>query len=126
MYACEGESIVIVDRLLEEGPDVNTVEKHGRTALMYACAPRGDETQGFVGGNEVIVERLLAAEAKVNVKDIKGRTAYMYACGGRSVPIKDTLVDKGADTNAVDVNERTAKDYTNVGPGGAKKWLDLD
>jgi ankyrin repeat protein len=93
---------------------------------MYACAPRGDETQGFVGGNEEIVKILVEKGADVNVKDNEDRTAYMYACGGKSVPIKDTLVDKGADTNAVDVNERTAKDYTNVGPGGAKKWLDLD
>uniref|UniRef100_A0A6C0BWH5 Uncharacterized protein n=1 Tax=viral metagenome TaxID=1070528 RepID=A0A6C0BWH5_9ZZZZ len=93
---------------------------------MYACAPRGDETQGFVGGNEEIVKILVEKGADVNVKDNEDRTAYMYACGGKSVPIKDTLVEKGADVDAVDKFRRTAEDYTKAEPDDAKKWLDLD
>jgi len=94
-------SIDIVNKLLEDGADVNTADANGTTALMSATYK----------GLEPVVKVLLAAGADVNTADANGKTALMIAADSGWPAIVDMLLAKGADLNKTDVKGWTALMY---------------
>ena len=72
--------------------DINTRDKNGQTALMYAT--KREESN--------IVELLLSRGANVNIQDQYGQTALRHAANSRLVENVILLLTKGADINISD------------------------
>lgn len=92
--ALEGK-IETIKGAVENGFNVNTLDKDKRTALMLAA---------YNGHNE-IVQLLIAKGADVNLIDNIQRTALMYASTGPFVPTVLSLLQSGAKPNMVDSEE---------------------
>jgi ankyrin repeat protein len=94
----------VVERLLQEGADVNAAAAitSGRTALRAAAE----------GGHLTVVERLLQEGADVNAAagTFDGRTSLQAAAGGGHLTVVERLLQEGADVNAAAAasNGRTA------------------
>ena len=69
--------------------DINYKDRHGFTALMYAC----------VNNNLQIAELLLSHNADINVQFYGGDTALFRACKSYCFDMVNLLLDKGADIN---------------------------
>ena len=95
-----------VQRLINEGSDVNVEDESGYSALHGAC---------FCGKNKV-VELLIDNGAHVDVKDIDGVTPLMCAAGNGHAETVRTLITKGASVTAVNFYGGTA--YTRACSGG--------
>jgi ankyrin repeat protein len=82
-----------VEKLLEQGADVNAKGKYGMTALMVAVE----------GGHTETVKALIDAGADVNAKNIDGWTAWtalMWAVMEGHTEIVKVLIESGAEVNA--------------------------
>ena len=97
--AIKENNIEAVKLLLERGADINTKDKDGRTALMYAASAGCTET----------VKLLLDHGADINAKTKYGyRTALMLAAiGGHTETVK-LLLERGADVNTIGEFDRPA------------------
>ncbi len=93
--ALEGQKGV-VEKMLDEGADVNTPDEDGRTPLMYAA----------FNGHIEIIRLLLEKGATVNTCDSNGRTALMMASSGPYPAVVKILLDNKADPNIADKEER--------------------
>jgi ankyrin repeat protein len=79
-----------VQRLLEQGADVNAQENKGTTALMLAA----------FGGRIDIIHLLLAKGANVNAQEQQGATALMLAASqGHPPTVVQALLGRGAEVN---------------------------
>ena len=91
-----------VKSALESGVKVNSTDKDGRTALMYAA----------YDGRTEIINLLLSKGAGVNLQDNAGRTALMMASSGPFPSAVSILLDNFADPNLADrVDHFTALMY---------------
>ena len=81
-----------VQRLIQDGVDIETRDREGLTALMHAASK----------GRQDIVETLLANGARVNAVDRTGRNALMMAALAGDIQGVRLLVESGADVNAMD------------------------
>ena len=78
--------------ILDEGADVNTLEAHGSSALMYASYHGDTET----------VHLLLSHDATANTQDMNGITALMIAACLGFPEIIHLLLNYGADVSIQD------------------------
>ena len=86
---------VKVRQLIAGGADVNTADKNGTTALMWAADSR----------HAITIQSLVDAGADVNAKDKCDRTPLIIAVAKRCTPeVVQLLVDAGADVNAKEGN----------------------
>lgn len=97
-----------VIKLLMLGANVNGKDENLKTPLMIACERK--ETN--------LVNMLLKKHANINAQNIFGTTPLMYCYSCRTYAnarfcnlIAKMLIDKGADVNAVDKQNRTVLDY---------------
>ncbi len=75
-----------VKRLVHSGAQVDSKDKHGQTALMWA-----------VSANRIDIARfLLHKGADPNMKLTDGTTALQLACKNRHVNVLKLLLDRGA------------------------------
>ncbi|HJR07613.1 MAG TPA: ankyrin repeat domain-containing protein [Pyrinomonadaceae bacterium] len=82
----------IVKILLESGAEVNTQDKYGETALMYAAR----------NGHAESIKALIAKGAWVNVRNNEGETAIVKAVqNGCDVHALKVLIEAGANVNAL-------------------------
>ncbi len=88
LQAANSSRIEIIKKVLNEGADINTRDKNGRTFLMYAAQLK----------NYKFLKFLLDAGAKVNLSDNYGSTALHEGCC-RLHTLK-ILLKYGADVNA--------------------------
>lgn len=90
--------IQTVQSELIAGVDVNAASLNGQnqTALMLAA----------YNGHKKLVEMLIVHGGNVNAKDATNRTALMYCCSGPFPETTQILLDKGAEVNIIDNNER--------------------
>ena len=98
MYACEKQSYPIVKKLIDTGlVNASFQNDFGQTALMFAAK---------YFDNEVVLKTLVdKAAANINGRDNSGKSVLMYAVENKSVVALDFLLKRGANTNAVDVNQ---------------------
>ncbi len=73
MHACEEGNLEEVLLEISRGADVNTCNKNGTTALMYA------KTAAIGSADLRIIKALLQAGAQIDATDNKGRNALDYA-----------------------------------------------
>jgi len=88
-----------IERLIQEGVDVNGQKKNGWktgwTALFYAAASGRD--------NSAVIELLLKHKANINAKDVNGRTALLAAMEPHDTRANiKALIDGGADVSVQD------------------------
>ncbi len=75
---------------LEQGADINAVNKEGETALMVAA----------LEGRTDMARFLIERGADLNAKDSVGATPLLYAALGGSLETIKLLIDKGSNLNA--------------------------
>lgn len=90
--------ITAIERLVEQGVDVNRAAEDGHTALMLAANMR----------HEPLLRKLLGRGARVNAVNSRGGTALMYAATAGERELVDFLIERGADVNARAANGWTA------------------
>lgn len=88
--AARNGNIKKVERLIDQGADVNDLNKSGDTALMMAA----EDGQGDV------CELLIAKGVDVNAQNKSGETALMKAAYFGHRKVCELLIAKGADVNA--------------------------
>ena len=92
-------SKTILERRIDHGVDVNTVNKHNHTALIVACVKKNIDA----------VHVLLNAGADTNIADNMCATCLHYAVlGGCTKDALQKIVDHGANVNAKNRNIVTA------------------
>ena len=94
--AVDGD-IFSVERLLNEGVNVNARASNGTTALMGAAYSDYPRT----------TKLLIARGAEVNARSADGLTALHYAAGAGNTEIVDLLLMAGADPNELSVDGTT-------------------
>ncbi|MFP4497477.1 MAG: ankyrin repeat domain-containing protein [Vulcanimicrobiota bacterium] len=90
----------IIEFLIENGADINCVDKKQTTPLFVAS----------YFGSEKIVKLLLEKGADVNAKDIKGSTPLHKAMNSADHRIVKLLINKGAEKKATDKEGKTPLD----------------
>lgn len=100
MVAATSGQIERVEKLLQEGVDVNGRNQAGRTPLIAAAA----------AGNSRIVRKLLAFGADVNAQDNQGITALIAASANGYRETTEALLLAGAKADAKDKNDMSALD----------------
>ena len=86
MAAAAANNLEDVEALLEEGADVNMMDRNARTALMHAC--------GWTTTNAAIAGALIEAGADVNKAD-RDITALTFVCTDGSMACLRLLIDAG-------------------------------
>ena len=110
MYAAESESavnLISIINLLQESNVIDSKDKNGKTALMYA-----------VGGPYNVMikqQRLMQSGANPAAADVNGKTVLMYAVGNPFARVDAqsvrSLIHNGADVSDTDINGATALMY---------------
>lgn len=110
MFAALNDNDYVVNKLLEQGNDVNAADKKGFTALIYAA----------LSGHPDIVKLLLRQGAKVNAVNSDGKTALMEAAENGHADVVELLLKHEADVNIAAKDGWTAqmlaakKGYVNI------------
>ncbi|NOY38288.1 MAG: ankyrin repeat domain-containing protein [Chlorobi bacterium] len=81
---------------LDQGMDINQVNRNGQSALMMAA----------YNGHLDLVRLCLKKGAGINDRDAGGRTPLMYAASGPFTATVKYLLNHGADPNTVDQDEK--------------------
>jgi hypothetical protein len=84
--------------LINKGADVNAIDRHGNTPLLYAA---------YNGLADVCIT-LIHKSANVNAKSQSGWTPLVYAAYNGLADVCITLIDEDADVNAIDQSGRTS------------------
>ncbi|WOG97652.1 hypothetical protein DCAR_0416993 [Daucus carota subsp. sativus] len=84
--------IPYMDRLLEEGLNIDLVDKDGLTALH----------QAIIGKKEAVISHLLRKGANLHAKDLDGATPLHYAVQVGAVQTVKLLIKHGVDVNVTD------------------------
>ena len=89
-HAAEHGHERVVQMLLDEGAEPNSVDRRKRTPLMWAV----------LNEHRAVAEKLLERGADVHESDHAEWTALHFAVRNRSTPVANLLLDMGADVSA--------------------------
>ncbi len=102
MLASFNGHVEICTHLVTQGATVDHRDKMGRTALMFAATGTSPET----------LEYLISQGAGINLVDGgEGWTPLMFAGAEGHVPVLKVLLQHGAETDTVDADGDTARDF---------------
>ena len=87
-----------IERLIQEGADIEAKDKYGWTALLLAAS----------NGHIDVIEFLIEKGADVNAKNRCGETALVYAAMNGRTKMAELLLEHGADIEAREVGGWTA------------------
>lgn len=91
----------LIRMFIEKGAELNRVDNSGKTALIIA----------FENGIYQTAKALINNGADISIRDNDGKSALWYAVGNtwslQRVDVIQMLLDRGADTNIVDVDDGT-------------------
>ena len=118
LRAARGADIPAIERLAAAGALVDLPQRDGITPLMVAVGAGASsiDTRGkFRTALEALAtaDALLAAGAAIDQRDGRGRTALHYAAAAGYTDAALSLVEHGADINAVDADGVTPLDAAN-------------
>lgn len=97
---CLEKSLKCLRLLIDANADVDAINKHRQTALMYACKSQEPE----------FVKVLLNHVKDIDATDSDERTAIFYAVTANKIDIVKILLENNADITLVDNNNYTVKD----------------
>ena len=89
MLAAKVNSVAAAQLLLDNGVDINAINRYWQTAV----------TLGVEYGNREVVELLVASQADLNIRDRQGRAAAFFALYNRDINMLRLLIDNNADVN---------------------------
>ena len=92
MIACLFGHEVIVQKLINNGTNVNCIGGRGEAALTFAA----------LGGHLAVVQQLIKAGAIVNSDKYNDNTPLVYACFGRDEAVIQELLNAGARLNGIE------------------------
>jgi ankyrin repeat-rich membrane spanning protein len=95
MWACYRNHVRLVRFLIQHNADVNAQCKNSMNCLSWAAGR---------GHFEVVKELLEVSNLKLNAQDRHGSTALLWAARKGHLPICEALVEKGADTELIGMN----------------------
>ena len=98
----------LVELLIEHGADVNARDMDGWTPLILASKYAWDEKGCGSGKLSRALVPLLQAGADVHARTSKGLTALMMAAGTEMAGAVTTLLEWGADADALDSDNKSA------------------
>jgi len=98
------ENTVAVRELLDNGYDVNTLDRFGDTALSEAAA------HWYID----IFQILLDAGADVNLSDLQSNTPLHFATRRNNIDLVRQLICAGADANIRNLNNESALDVARL------------
>lgn len=104
LKACKEGSSDKVKLLLDQGVDVNAVNKNGSSGLIFACLFNGDTALQKAAHYKrciKVAELLLQHKVNVNIVDRHGHSALAVACLNGFIPMVKLLLDNGADSRIV-------------------------
>lgn len=104
----DGKRAEMIPLLIEKGADVDTLDKDGWSALMWASW----------SGLTKVVDELLQAKADVSVVGKQGHTALTLASMRGNAKIIEMLVQAGADMAVKTGDGRMARELVNLGMAG--------
>ena len=93
-----------IQKLINEGANINEPDSSGMTPLMHAVLYQNIEA----------IETLIKKGANLNIKDKSGYTALYYAVYNNNYTIVKSLVDNGADVNAQDLSGTTVLHHSAI------------
>lgn len=96
----DAKRVPMIEVLVAAGADLNTVDKDGWSALMWASW----------SGLTSVSAKLIELGADYKVVDKNGNTALMIAAQSGHAEIVKNLLDKGADRLAKNFSQKTAKE----------------
>ncbi|KAJ8537668.1 hypothetical protein K7X08_014208 [Anisodus acutangulus] len=100
-FALAGQ-IRFIDRLLEEGLDIDVVDKEGQTALHHVC----------LGKKEAVISHLLRKGANHKATDMDGVTPLYYAVQAGAMQTVKMLIKYKVDVNVTDNDGKTPLDIS--------------
>jgi len=89
-WAVQQNDLEVVERLIQAGAKVKTVNDYGSTPMSEAA----------IIGNAAMIEKLLKAGADANSANADGQTALMVVARGGKVDAAKVLLSHGANVNA--------------------------
>lgn len=103
----------LINLLAENGANINTKDKEGKTILMYAAAtePRTSPIAEWKQTGPNSVDALIKKGLPVNATDNTGKTALMYAAEANNCANVLALIKAGAIVNQEDKNGKSAIFY---------------
>ena len=96
-FACDKKNMALIELLLENGANINSVDNNNGTSLHWACDSTTTETAMM----------LLENGADVDIKDNEERTPLHWAIDRNHYDLSAELLKRGADINAVDKHKKT-------------------
>ncbi|MBO1225611.1 MAG: ankyrin repeat domain-containing protein [Candidatus Scalindua sediminis] len=105
MAAAEEGNVSAIESLLDKGVGVNTIDRDGYTALIWAA----------VYGQRACVQKLIEKGSKVDVKNSIGWTALISASHNGHKAIVELLIENGADVNVKANDGNTALTFASAG-----------
>ena len=93
-FAAKQKNALAMDKLLQHGADVNSIQNNGRTAL-HICAEAG-----YKEGVDILLN---CKNVEINLKDNKGKQTPLYLAVAKngSHPIVTSLIEHGADLDHI-------------------------
>lgn len=114
----------ILGVLMDAGASVDVQDYQGSTALHHACVflsqarnktrEQNDADHHLYHAAFVMISALVDSGANLDIPDNMGCTPLMYAAQGAHLGAVRCLVSKGADVDAVDGRNWTARDYAEL------------
>jgi serine/threonine-protein phosphatase 6 regulatory ankyrin repeat subunit B len=102
-YAMQNNNDRIIEYYLEQGVELNYLDRFGQTPLMYGCGA-GASTSFPMRLSVEQVEMLIEHGADVNMRATNGKTALDYALIDGKLRVILLLLDKGAQVDATTWN----------------------
>ncbi|RZF46106.1 hypothetical protein LSTR_LSTR012966 [Laodelphax striatellus] len=96
----EDKLVRCVELLLENGADINAMERHRISALMFAAKE----------GHVKVVTKLIDCKCSLDLQDSQGWTALFWAVNQGKSKVVEVLVEAGARVDITDRRKQTAKD----------------
>jgi len=108
MELCKTGTLVDIQNAIQSGADVNALDNHLRTPLMFAAR---------FNPHPEVISFLIQSGADVNAKDRAGWTPLMFAARFSTSPeVVKVLLEKGANAKMVDKSGKKAIDYARENP----------
>ncbi len=84
IWSVVGDNFYVVQTLIDNGANIDTIDNSGKSALMYAAQ----------SGNAFIVKLLIDSGANVNLLDNQNKTALLYAMESSNTPVIKLLNER--------------------------------
>jgi ankyrin repeat protein len=153
--ACEAGNLILVERFIQRGANIDAINNFGQTPLHLACENGHENVAAFLigkgvnvdvkdnndktpfhlaceNGHENVAAFLIGKGVNVDVKDNNGQTPFHLACENGHENVAAFLIEKGVNVDAIDnlgvtpLHYACYKGHENVAALLIKKGINVD